>query len=600
MDFSRSALASSFLVACGALRPEVSHVAQSVLVQAQAPEFWKRSDLNVACRDPMTCGPKGAYGARTEGRCRDFECSGCSLGKCMTVHEAKMCCEENSDCSAVYGGGSHWWTFNAPCEEEEHHNDYHIFHRESHADGVPDDSPKPAPTKAPEPKPLPTKAPAPVTPAPTKAPEQKPPPPPTGPTDTPAVPTDENFPAGLLTCHAGFAAKKTSCDSNRAAKSRPIRDSVIKHYNSLGKECTKDGCPRGDLAGCLVRLVGHDIMDFDPSSGKGGADGCIDFEDHDNKGLQGCLLTSVHERDSSNVSLELMWQDYCTEVSAADFFVIAAEALIEATLPEEFRAEWGSQMEKQFRFGRETQFTCKPEALPNPAFSCHAVEDNFIKKLGLNWRESTALMGVHTLGRALPENSGFDGFWVNAIHARIFDNKYYQNMLGVGWGRKKSSAGKWQWARADERKTDEMMLNTDMCLAFATGNTAPFTRAEDDSHRGCCLWNRNHTQNRATMDGVQCDCQFKENGLERGCSSHSNCCGALMGGSCPGHDPNNARRSTMTSQPQESESRDVRGIGESLAAVTEFARSMDAWRAVFLPVWLKVTTNGMTDLCAIE
>jgi len=56
---------------------------------------------------------------------------------------------------------------------------------------------------------------------------------------------------------------------------------------------------KGAFAGCLVRLAGHDMMDFryifeknkDGSDSKkvinqkGGSDGCINFNDSDNKGL---------------------------------------------------------------------------------------------------------------------------------------------------------------------------------------------------------------------------------------------------------------------------------------------------------------------------
>merc|ERR1712183_958275 len=115
-----------------------------------------------------------------------------------------------------------------------------------------------------------------------------------------------------------------------------------------------------------------------------------------------------------------MWQHFCTEVSVADFFVIAAEALMEATVPEESRAAWGEEFAKNFRFGRRTQTECHPEPLPNPVHSCDAVKENFIDRLGLTWTQATALMGVHTLGRALPENSGYDGFWVSQQHARLF------------------------------------------------------------------------------------------------------------------------------------------------------------------------------------
>lgn len=59
---------------------------------------------------------------------------------------------------------------------------------------------------------------------------------------------------------------------------------------------TADG-DKGELAGCLVRLAGHDFMDYRFSfttneKGKshrsgytGGSDGCINLDEPDNKGI---------------------------------------------------------------------------------------------------------------------------------------------------------------------------------------------------------------------------------------------------------------------------------------------------------------------------
>jgi hypothetical protein len=46
-----------------------------------------------------------------------------------------------------------------------------------------------------------------------------------------------------------------------------------------------------NLAACIIRLSGHDLMDFRNNSGvvTGGADGCVNFNDPDNAGLSNCL-----------------------------------------------------------------------------------------------------------------------------------------------------------------------------------------------------------------------------------------------------------------------------------------------------------------------
>ena len=84
-----------------------------------------------------------------------------------------------------------------------------------------------------------------------------------------------------------------------------------------------------------------------------------------------------------------------------------------------------------------------------------------------------ALSGVNTIGKAKPENSGYDGGWSDAANQGIFNNDYYKSMLVKGWGPKRAVGGnvnKNQWQLIDEspdsEKKSQMMLNTDMCLVY--------------------------------------------------------------------------------------------------------------------------------------
>jgi len=418
----------------------------------------------------------------------------------------------------------------------------------------------------PDPQPIP----APSTPA----------PPPQGP--------NADFPAGLLVCKAGAPPLKTGCDNPARLNelNGRIRNAVISHHDSLPSRCDNDRCPRGDLAGCLVRLTGHDIMDFNRENNNGGADGCIDFQDHDNLGLKGCMLESVSERDSSNVSLELMWQEFCQEVSIADFFVIAAEALMEATAPRQHRGMWSGSLRRNFKFGRQTALQCSPEPLPNPTHACDAVEEVFIERMGLSPEQATALMGVHTLGRALPENSGYDGFWVSQQHAIEFSHHYYRAVIAIGWRPATTSQGKTQWVRGDVNPghplSGEMMLNTDMCLAYQSGNTKPYTRSEDTNHTGCCLW---MDKDRDTMSGVSCFCQGED--ISVGCT-HFNCCKLALD-NCRGNDP---FRSFIRSDRWDH-------FPRTLGAVTRYAKDRTgtrAWHDDFMQAWKQSTEQGH-DLC---
>jgi len=629
----RVVAAAGLLSSVVAVRPELAwrrEVVRGKVEERSPPVFvedsWTKSAMNKVCHDPETCD---------YGRCRDAFCAGCSTYNCSSLEEAQACCLERDDCTAVYGGGAHWWTFHAHCDEEDHYNYYNVWHRGedyvthappppithaptpepiTHAPTPITHAPTPEPTHAPTPepithaptpkptpKPTPEPTPEPVTHAPTPKPTPKPTPEPPRPTPVPTpVPTpeptlSEDYPAGLLTCNAGREALQTSCSANLLRLNIEIRAAVKKHHAALSERCDDISCPRGDFAGCLVRLVGHDIMDFDREKNTGGADGCINFQDDDNKGLKGCMLQSIVERDSVNVSLESMWQDFCTEVSAADFFVIAAEALIEATVPAEHRAKWGQELFHGFRFGRRTATECDPDHLPLPTESCLAVKKNFVDKLGLDWTRATALMGVHTLGRALPENSGFDGFWVSQDHARTFSNQYYINIIAVGWKRKQVASGKWQWVRADNRLPGEMMLNTDMCLAYQAGSGGPngdvFSQAEDDSFEGCCLW---YETRNSVLDGVQCHCGIDGNNTRPEGCTHGLCCAGAGRLGCPNPVPGVFTRNNVQAGSV---------IDQSSAAVTKYAQKnggMDSWLKDFIPAWRQVTTQGHTEhLCSM-
>lgn len=59
-----------------------------------------------------------------------------------------------------------------------------------------------------------------------------------------------------------------------------------------------------------------------PTDSNGGSDGCVNFEDPDNKGLAECI---------AEFQLVDAYEPRCDEVSLADFIVIAAEAAMGRT-----------------------------------------------------------------------------------------------------------------------------------------------------------------------------------------------------------------------------------------------------------------------------
>jgi len=139
----------------------------------------------------------------------------------------------------------------------------------------------------------------------------------------------------------------------------------------------------------------------------------------------------------------------------------------EGTLARTFREE--------FKFGRETEEECEWNfgLMPDPEKGCDDVNlvfhDNlyrFSNKFNKK-RLTTAIMGVHTIGSAKVENSGYKGSWSKSDGT--FNNDYYLQMLTRGWGPDRSVEGNDeinQWKIVDSGVKGLMMLNSDICLAF--------------------------------------------------------------------------------------------------------------------------------------
>ena len=89
-----------------------------------------------------------------------------------------------------------------------------------------------------------------------------------------------------------------------------------------------------------------------------------------------------------------MWKDFCTEVSIANFFVIAAEALMESTALREDQRMLSHSFANNFRFDHQTALECQ-------------------------------------------------------THARAFGKQYYEAIIAVDWAPDRSSVGRMQWIRAD-------------------------------------------------------------------------------------------------------------------------------------------------------
>lgn len=370
------------------------------------------------------------------------------------------------------------------------------------------------------------------------------------------------FPAAILQCNAGTRVSQTSCSTLQPRAYERIVERMVEMYESLPARCDTSVCPQGDLAGCILRLAGHDLMDFANSTG--GSNGCLDFNDTDNKGLFPCL--AGRGEFSMGKTLESVYSDFCGEVSLADFIVIAAEAIMMRTRPDwlgpSLNRSYALDLSNGFRFGRTTAETCTPPALPNAEDGCDAVKANFIDSLGLTWKESAALMGVHTLGRARKAFSGYEGWWNEGPEGRAFNNSYYISLLAKGWEPRNVGPNKNLWIRSDSGSNAEIMLSSDLCLLYETGKKP--SNARDALQSGCCAWTMASENG---LGGVRSLCNLDEGDPDvfTCCTSDNTC-----------NDESNPQGSPAAND------------------VKLFARDESAWLDTFVRAWRKVTANGFT------
>ena len=184
---------------------------------------------------------------------------------------------------------------------------------------------------------------------------------------------------------AGTAEVKTAAE----AVAVQIR-ALFLNSNSDGSGAWGD---LADLMGLLVRLEFHDAITYDPDTGDGGADGCIDLLSPSNKGLrEGIDLLEPIRLGEQNKAI----------LSRADVWALAANIMIETA--------GGPRLE--YKAGRVDVDSCEGHGMRHiEAESLASVEisEVFVDRLDFSPREVVALMGAHVLGRARENNSGYDG-----------------------------------------------------------------------------------------------------------------------------------------------------------------------------------------------
>jgi len=224
----------------------------------------------------------------------------------------------------------------------------------------------------------------------------------------------------------------------------PLPPIVNEYINEFRADFDVRDTARNDyrplLANC-VRLAFHYCV------GDSGCDGCIDVNDPSNAGLE----LSVDYLDAKVDA----WSQ--AGFSKADLYALASMVAANMALG---GAGWESDL-SNFEFGRtdcadqETEASDFPDSHQSPF---QFFEDNF----GFSARETTVILGAHTLGRALPGNSGFQNFWVE--NALDLGSAFYDAIARNPWAQI-PIGNLFQWDQRPPRGGAPLMaLNADMFL----------------------------------------------------------------------------------------------------------------------------------------
>ncbi|CAM0911698.1 unnamed protein product [Alopecurus aequalis] len=159
----------------------------------------------------------------------------------------------------------------------------------------------------------------------------------------------------------------------------------------------------------MLRLAWHDAGTYDVNTRTGGANGSIRYEEEYTHGSNAGLKIAIDLLDPIKAK--------CPKITYADLYQLAGVVAVEVT--------GGPTVE--FVPGRRDSSVCPREGrLPDAKRGAPHLRDIFYR-MGLTDKDIVALSGGHSLGKAHPDRSGFEGAWTR--DPLKFDNSYFLELL---------------------------------------------------------------------------------------------------------------------------------------------------------------------------
>jgi hypothetical protein len=330
------------------------------------------------------------------------------------------------------------------------------------------------------------------------------------------------------------------------------------------------------MGAVIVRLAGHDLMDFSVNAGNGGSDGCILWGELKGK--------SMVPDDGDNKGIENAWRPLkpiCAkyQFSRADCLVLAAEVVITSTSNNKvkFNSKVGRKDADSCDFNRSGPGKSRlPEWFNGGGTVNKDANAQLRERLGITWPQYVALLGVHNLGGISTVNTGIPQRSENTVtsarwkrtwkQARQFDNGYYRNLMGE------------KWFECD--KSFKVMLK---CNEQIHGGGSAFFG----------IWNAPNSDQAPTALGPLANKQNRQTkkqmiSLSTDMAIATDIHSVKRGEPCPG-----CSKRDLTKTPKGNPTSDYRDSRKSSSAtVTKYAKNQKAFFADFPAVWSIVTENG--------
>ncbi|CAA2991946.1 L-ascorbate peroxidase 3 [Olea europaea var. sylvestris] len=164
-----------------------------------------------------------------------------------------------------------------------------------------------------------------------------------------------------------------------------------------------------NCAPIMLRLAWHDAGTYDVNTKTGGPNGSIRNEEEYTHGANSGLKIALDFSEQV--------KSKCGKITYADLYQLAGVVAVEVT---------GGPTINFVPGRKDSNVSPREGRLPDAKKGVPHLREVFYR-MGLSDKDIVALSGGHTLGRAHPERSGFDGPWTK--EPLKFDNSYFVELL---------------------------------------------------------------------------------------------------------------------------------------------------------------------------